>query len=145
MAFPQRGHNIISETTCDLLCFFWLIRVGILWYFCFVLVFPVYSWRLVRHQEPWYSVAEEKNTFKIKLFYTRLRRNSVFIFFSLCFCVLPKAVGCRVGKVYSWVLFEGGQTQVKEWYSGYPLTRRKRKHGSSRLGSFMDGSRGWLW
>lgn len=37
-----------------------------------VLVFPVYSWRLVRQQELWCFVAEEKSTFKIQLFYKGL-------------------------------------------------------------------------
>lgn len=37
-----------------------------------VLVFPMHSWRLVRQQEPWCSVPEEKSTFKIQLFYKGL-------------------------------------------------------------------------
>lgn len=37
-----------------------------------VLVFPMYSWSLVRQQARWCFVAEEKSTFKIQLFYKGL-------------------------------------------------------------------------
>lgn len=69
------------------------------------------SWSLVREQEPcWCLVADEKSPFEMPLFYTRVRRNSVFF---LCFShgVLPRAVGCRVVKVDSWVLSEVSKLQ----------------------------------
>lgn len=127
MAFSQHGHDITSGTTCWL-CFFWLMRVGILWYFCSVLVFPMYSCSLVR-QEPWCSAAEEKSTFKIQLFYTRLRRNSVFFsYFSHCVTVFcPKQRAAEWGEFIAGFFLRWASS--REWMAQWITvdTRRKRK------------------
>lgn len=55
-------------------------------------------------------VQNRRALFKMHLFYTRVRRNSVF-FLCCSHGVLPKAVGCRMGIVASWVLSEVGKLQ----------------------------------
>lgn len=65
---------------------------------------------------------------KMHLFYTRVRRNSVF-FLCCSHGVLPKAAGCRVGIVDSWVLSEVGKLQWEDAQWITIDTRRKREQG----------------
>lgn len=64
----------------------------------------------------------------------------LFLFPSLCHCVLPKAVGCSMGRVYSWVLFEGGQAQVRGPLSGYLLIPGAKGNIGHVTGKFH----GWI-
>lgn len=68
----------------------------------------------------------------------------LFLFPLLCHYILPKAVGCSVGRVYSWVLFEGGQTHVRGPLSGYLLIPgTKGNIGHVTKVSWMDPEAGF--